>query len=61
MRLLKRGRQKRQRRFYWDRLQKETKLDTGEGRVSQRMRRSQKIRTDCQGWNEVKQSNSVRS
>ena len=34
--------------FYRDRLQRENKLDTGEDRMSQRMRRSQKIRTDCQ-------------
>ena len=27
---------------------RENKLDTGEDRMSQRMRRSQKIRTDCQ-------------
>ena len=26
---------------------RENKLDTGEDRMSQRMRRSQKIRTDC--------------
>jgi hypothetical protein len=31
-----------------DRLQRENKLDIGEDRTSQRMRRSQKIRTDCQ-------------
>ena len=31
-----------------DRLQRENKLDTGEDRASQRMRRRQKIRTDCQ-------------
>ena len=34
--------------LYRDRLQRENKLDTGEDRMSQRMRRSQKIRTDCQ-------------
>ena len=31
-----------------DRMQRENKLDTGEDRTSQRRRRSQKIRTDCQ-------------
>jgi hypothetical protein len=30
-----------------DKLQRENKLDTGEDRMNQRMRRSQKIRTDC--------------
>ena len=38
--------------FYWEGFIetgcRENKLDTGEGRTSQRMRRSQKIRTDCQ-------------
>ena len=34
--------------LYRDRLQRETKLDISEYRMSQRMRRSQKIRTDCQ-------------
>ena len=34
--------------LYRDRLQRENKLDTGEDRMSQRMRRSQKIRTYCQ-------------
>lgn len=29
--------------------QKENKLDTGGGRMSQRIRRRQKIRADCQG------------
>ena len=33
--------------LYRDRLQRENKLDTGEDRRSQKMRRSQKIRTDC--------------
>ena len=33
--------------LYRDRLQKENKLDIGEDRKSQRMRRSQKIRTDA--------------
>ena len=37
--------------LYWDRSTetgyRENKLDTSEDRMSQRMRRSQKIRTDC--------------
>ena len=40
------------RQFYWDSFTetgcRENKLDTGEDRMSQRMRRSQKIRTYCQ-------------
>ena len=35
--------------LYRDRLQRENKLDRSEDRKSQRMKRSQKIRTDCQG------------
>ena len=46
-----RGREERKKavllgQFYRDRLQRENKLDTGEDRTSQRIRRSQKIRTD---------------
>ena len=37
--------------FYWDSFTetgyRENKLGTGEGRVSQKVRRIQKIRTDC--------------
>ena len=33
--------------WYRDRLQRGNKAFTGEGRTSQRMRKSQKIRTDC--------------
>ena len=36
------------RQLYRDKLQKENKLDAGEDRMSQRMRRSQKIRTAYQ-------------
>jgi hypothetical protein len=32
----------------------ENKLDTGEDRMSQRMRRSQKVRTDCLSYFEDK-------
>ena len=39
---------------------RKNKLDTGEDRMSQRMRRSQEIRTNCPSYSEVKQSNSVR-
>jgi hypothetical protein len=42
--------------FYRDRL--ESKLDTGEDGTSQRMRRSQKIRANCQSNHEAKQSTS---
>ena len=35
-------------RLYRDRLRRENNLDTGEDRMSQRIRRSQKIRIDCQ-------------
>ena len=42
----------RRTQFYWESFTetgcRENKLDTGEDRMSQRMRRSQKIRTDCQ-------------
>ena len=38
---------------------RENKLDTGEDRMSQRTRRSQKIRTDCWSWYEAKQSSSA--
>ena len=44
--------------LYRDVLQRENKLDTGENRLSQKMRRSQKIRTYCQSQYEAKQSNS---
>ena len=37
---------------------RESKLDTGEDRMSQRMRKSQKIRKKCLSMYEVKQSNS---
>jgi hypothetical protein len=37
---------------------RENKLDTGEDRMSQRMRKSQKIRKKCLSMYEVKQSNS---
>jgi hypothetical protein len=37
------------RQLFIDRLQRENKIDTGKGRMSQRMRRNKKIRTDCQG------------
>jgi hypothetical protein len=33
--------------LYRDRLKREDKLDTSEGRTNQKMRRSSKIRTDC--------------
>lgn len=40
--------QKERRQFYeTNRLQEENKLDMGEDRMSQRMRKNQKIRTDC--------------
>ena len=45
--------------LYRDRLQRENKLDTGEDRTSQRMRRSQKIRAEWHGQYEAKQSTSV--
>ena len=38
----------RRRRSFTDRVQRENKLDTGEDRMRQRMRRNQKIRTYCQ-------------
>jgi len=34
--------------LYRDRLQRENKIDAGGDRMGRRMRRSQKIRTDCQ-------------
>ena len=34
--------------YYRDKLQRENKLDTDKDRRSQRIRKSQKIRTDCQ-------------
>ena len=40
-------RERGRRQLWRDRLQRENKLDTGEDRRSQRMRRRQKIRTDC--------------
>jgi hypothetical protein len=50
----------RRRQSYWENFTetgyRENKLDTGKDRASQRMSRSQKIRTDCQSWYEVKQS-----
>lgn len=44
--------------FYKDRLQRENKLDTDEDRMSQIMRRSQRIKTDWQRQIEIKQRNS---
>jgi hypothetical protein len=54
--------QRRQRRqlFQIDRMQRKNKLDTGEDKTSQRMRRNQKIRTDCWSYFEVKQSKKKR-
>jgi hypothetical protein len=40
---------------------RENKLDIGDIRMSQRMKRSQKIRRDCQSEYEARQNNSVRS
>ena len=48
--------------FYWESFIetgcRENKLDTGEEGTSQRMKRSQKIRTHCQSYFEAKQSQS---
>ena len=50
--------------FYWDSFTetacRESNIDIAEDRTSQKMRRSQKIRTYCQSWFEAKQSNSIR-
>jgi hypothetical protein len=45
------------RQLYRDRMQREDKLDTGEDRTSQRMRRSWKVRIHCPRQCEDKQSN----
>jgi hypothetical protein len=42
------GRQFLSGEFYREVAERANKLDTGEDRIGQRMRRSQKIRTDCQ-------------
>jgi len=44
----KRAAQRRQRQYYCDRLHKETRLDTGEDRRSQRVRRSQEYEVQQQ-------------
>lgn len=42
--------------FNWDRLQRQNKLVTTEVGRSQKMRRSQRIRTDCQSQFDAKKS-----
>jgi hypothetical protein len=58
-------REDKERQFYRDSFTetgcRENKLDTGEDRESPRMRRRQKITTDCQSKSEAKQNNSGRN
>jgi hypothetical protein len=59
----KRGKRKRKDavllgQLYRDRVQRENKAETGGDRTRQRLRRSQRIRTDCQSWYEAKQNSS---